>query len=112
MSSVFFGVSVTSLASSIHRLRERLGLSQEGFARALGCPLRSYFRWEKGESEPGATWLWRMLLIAREEGQLDFFMGDLFGSALIEGQRNADSARRKGVFLEPVEPRIPRRGRK
>jgi transcriptional regulator with XRE-family HTH domain len=70
MSSAFLEISTTFLADNISRLRTRLGLSQEGLARKLGCPLRSYQRWEKGESEPGGTWLLKMLRVAADAGPL------------------------------------------
>jgi DNA-binding transcriptional regulator YiaG len=37
------------------RLREAAGLSQEQLAVAVGCALRSLFRWERGEREPAGV---------------------------------------------------------
>lgn len=37
---------------AVRELRDRLGLTQEDFARALGMSVSTVCRWEKGQSKP------------------------------------------------------------
>jgi putative transcriptional regulator len=41
--------------SPLKKLREELGLSQEGFARQIGTSARTISRWETGENIPSFT---------------------------------------------------------
>lgn len=41
--------------SPLKKLREELGLSQEGFARQIGTSARTISRWERGDSVPSFT---------------------------------------------------------
>jgi transcriptional regulator with XRE-family HTH domain len=66
-------ISTTFLAEAILALRHRLGKSQEWMAREIGCPLRSYTRWERGESEPGGTWLIKILRLCPDRESLEHF---------------------------------------
>ncbi len=38
--------------SSIQRLRDQLGMSQYGLAKALGCTPQTIFNWEHGRNVP------------------------------------------------------------
>jgi DNA-binding transcriptional regulator YiaG len=44
-----------SPVSPLKKLREELGLSQEGFARQIGTSARTISRWEAGDSIPTFT---------------------------------------------------------
>lgn len=69
-------------AAAVRRLRERLGLSQEGLARRLGLSVSEVRRWDQGVRPPGASraialgtlaghpdcWVfWQLAGIARED---------------------------------------------
>jgi len=41
-----------SFAEEVKTLRERLGLSQQAFAKALGVSFSTVNRWEMGHTEP------------------------------------------------------------
>jgi transcriptional regulator with XRE-family HTH domain len=53
----------TSLSRAIRRLREALGLTQEGMARRLDCTLSGYIQWEKGRRVPGGEWLLKLMAL-------------------------------------------------
>ena len=40
---------------SIGSIRNQLGVSQNGFAREIGCTPQTIFNWEHGRSTPGYT---------------------------------------------------------
>ena len=44
-------------ADQVRRLRERLGLTQEQFARRIGAGRATVARWELGESKPTGLYL-------------------------------------------------------
>ncbi len=64
---------VKIISDAIKSLRDRLGETQEGMARRLGCPLSSYVRWEKGRSEPGGMWVLAMLSLCPDADCLRAF---------------------------------------
>lgn len=51
---------------NVRALRERLGLTQEEFARRYRFPLRSVQEWEQGRKRPAAGTMTLLLAISRE----------------------------------------------
>ena len=51
---------------SVRALRERLGLTQDEFARRYRFPLRSVQEWEQGRKRPAAGTMTLLLAISRE----------------------------------------------
>ena len=45
------------ISADVRRLRERLGLTQEGFAKRIGAGRATVARWELGESKPTGLYL-------------------------------------------------------
>ncbi|MGB3615516.1 MAG: helix-turn-helix transcriptional regulator [Elainellaceae cyanobacterium] len=67
--------------SPLKRLREELGLSQEGLARSIGTSARTISRWEAGDSVPTFTVVQMKALdeLLRENGRLLSDLPDSFG---------------------------------
>lgn len=63
----------SGLATAIRTLRRRLGETQEGMARLLGCTLSGYIQWEKGRRIPGGDWLLRLMALCPDEETRDLF---------------------------------------
>jgi transcriptional regulator with XRE-family HTH domain len=61
------------LSAPIIRLESRLGLTQEGMARAVGCTLSAYVKWRRGEREPSGRWLARMISLRPDNETLADF---------------------------------------
>ncbi len=55
-------------ADAVRRLRERMGLSQEGFARTLGLSVSEVRRWDQGARAPGPE---RAIQLGRMAGSPD-----------------------------------------
>ncbi len=55
-------------AEAVRRLRERMGLSQEHFARNLGLSISEVRRWDQGSRPPGPS---RAILLGRMAGSPD-----------------------------------------
>lgn len=51
---------------NVRALRERLGLTQEEFARCYRLPLRSVQEWEQGRKRPAAGTMTLLLAISRK----------------------------------------------
>lgn len=60
-------ISTGIFSGAILSLRRRLGETQEGMARRLGCNLRAYQRWERGTNAPRAQWLVKIRLLCPDE---------------------------------------------
>lgn len=54
-------VAARSLGGAIRAVRMALGETQESMARRIGAQLRSYARWEAGESCPRGDWLLKII---------------------------------------------------
>ena len=54
----------------IRSIRDRLGLSQEGFARELGVAYATVNRWEKGHKKPSALALKALERMARKAARM------------------------------------------
>jgi len=63
----------SGLATAIRTLRRRLGETQEGMARLLGCTLSGYIQWEKGRRIPGGEWLLKLMALCPDEEARGFF---------------------------------------
>jgi|Deesub1362A_J573_1020465.scaffolds.fasta_scaffold00385_3 HTH-type transcriptional regulator/antitoxin HipB len=46
-----------NLSQKLKEARLRVGLSQEEVARRVGCSVRTYARWERGETMPQTRYL-------------------------------------------------------
>lgn len=73
MSIVKLRETQPGLATAIRTLRERLGDTQEGMARRLGCTLSGYIQWEKGRRIPGGDWLLRLMALCPDEETRNLF---------------------------------------
>jgi len=60
-------ISTGNFSGAILSLRQRLGKTQEGMARLLGCNLRAYQRWERGTNAPRAQWLVKIQSLCPDE---------------------------------------------
>ena len=58
-------------ADAVKRLREKMGLSQEGFARAIGLSISEVRRWDQGVRPPGAE---RAIVLGRMAGPPDCWL--------------------------------------
>lgn len=58
-------------ADAVKRLRERMGVSQEGFARAIGLSVSEVRRWDQGVRPPGAE---RAIVLGRMAGPPDCWL--------------------------------------
>ncbi len=68
------------LSTAIESLRKRLGETQEGMARRLGCrSVYTYIRWEKGRVEPPATWVIKMMELCPDAATREQFLLDISG---------------------------------
>ena len=63
----------SGLATAIRTLRRKLGETQEGMARRLGCTLSGYIQWEKGRRIPGGDWLLRLMALCPDEEARNLF---------------------------------------
>ena len=63
----------SGLATAIRTLRRRLGETQEGMARLLGCTLSGYIQWEKGRRIPGGDWLLKLMALCPDEETRNLF---------------------------------------
>ncbi len=66
-------ISTDLFVTAITGLRERLGFTQEQMARELGCTLRGYVSWERGERVPSGDWLLKMMRLAPDGETLAAF---------------------------------------
>jgi len=62
-----------SFSEAILALQSRLGQTQEGMARLIGCTLGAYSKWVRGERVPGGEWLIKMLQMCPDENSLAAF---------------------------------------
>lgn len=69
------GISTGIFGGAILALRRRLGETQEGMARRLGCNLRAYQRWERGTNAPRAQWLVKIRALCPDEETRGLFDG-------------------------------------
>jgi hypothetical protein len=58
---------VENIQSAILLLEARLGETQEGMARILGCTLGAYSKWHRGETIPGGQWLIKMIQLCPDD---------------------------------------------
>ncbi len=85
------------ISTAIKALRNKLGQTHGGMARLLGTSLRTYDRWEAGDSIPRGTMLVRILALCPDEETRAHF--DVVGSSASEasGEHPASSPlRRRG----------------
>ena len=94
-------------------LRRRLGLSQDGFARRYGVPLRTLVEWERGRRVPGAATRAYLTVIARDPERVAAVLAGATAAdlaqqtwralrqALDEADRREDAARRGADEPEP-----------
>jgi len=57
------------MAIAFATFRQRIGKSQEGLARELGCSSGTVSRWERGKRTPGGKWFQKLLALWPEEAQ-------------------------------------------
>jgi transcriptional regulator with XRE-family HTH domain len=82
------------ISTAIKALRNKLGQTHGGMARLLGTSLRTYDRWEAGDSIPRGTMLVRILaLCPDEETRALFDVGSSASEA--SGERPASSPLRR-----------------
>lgn len=62
-----------NISSAIQGLQSRLGETQEGMARRIGCTLGAYVKWRRGEREPSGAWLIRMINLCPDDDSLKTF---------------------------------------
>lgn len=53
------------IGQRVKKIRERLGMSREEFAKALGCKADTPYRWEAGQRMPGNKYLHRIAQLGR-----------------------------------------------
>jgi transcriptional regulator with XRE-family HTH domain len=70
-------------ASSLRQLRERLGLTQEELSRRCNIPLRTYQRWESGETMARPT-IPQIKALCRELNIPVEDLPDDFGASVVE----------------------------
>jgi transcriptional regulator with XRE-family HTH domain len=61
------------ISAAIRALRNKLGETQAGMARLLGASLRTYDRWEAGDSIPRANALMKILALCRDNESRSLF---------------------------------------
>lgn len=54
-------------------LQDRLGETQEGMARRIGCTLGAYVKWRRGERQPSAKWLIKIVNVCPDLQSLQDF---------------------------------------
>ncbi len=96
MSSQMFKGSLT-IAGAIRALRQKLGQTQADMARTLGTTLRTYDRWEAGDSIPRGHVLIRMMELCPDPATRSLFR-------IAAGSGHAKLSARR-----PVSPPLPRR---
>lgn len=62
------------IVSALQLLQARLGETQEGMARRLGCTLGAWSKWFRGERTPSGEWLLRILALCPDEETLKNFL--------------------------------------
>ena len=82
------------ISAAIKALRNRLGETHGGMARRLGTPLRTYDRWEAGDTIPRGNRLVKILALCPDDESRSLF--DSVGSAASKasGEHAALSLRR------------------
>lgn len=65
--------SAVNVGTAIRSLRDKIGETQEGMARLLGCTLSGFRKWESGVSLPGGGFLIRMLQMCPDAASLASF---------------------------------------
>jgi transcriptional regulator with XRE-family HTH domain len=60
-------VKTTTISAAISSLQARLGETQEGMARKLGCTLGAYSKWVRGERIPSGDWMLELLQLCPDE---------------------------------------------
>lgn len=66
-------VTAQSLGEAIRAVRLALGETQDSMARRIGAQLRSYARWEAGESCPRGDWLLKIIILCPNPETLSRF---------------------------------------
>ncbi len=109
MSRVKLRETQPGLSTAIRALRERLGETQEGLARRLGCTLSGYIQWEKGRRVPGGDWLLRLMALCPDEETRDFFASQ--GEAVRKQVPAVPSRVRKIIPASSTTPQQRRQAR-
>lgn len=65
------------VVSALQLLQERLGETQEGMARRLGCTLGAWSKWVRGENTPRGIWMLQILALCPDEETHDAFFVDI-----------------------------------
>ncbi len=76
VSTTFFRTAILSLRQKL-TLFEGKKVSQDEMARRIGCPVRSYVRWEMGEVIPSGDWLIKMMRLCPDAPSLAAFGLDI-----------------------------------
>ena len=84
------------ISAAIKTLRNKLGKTQAGMARLLGASLRTYDRWEAGDSVPRGNTLVKILALCRDNETKVLFDAAAGSSSLTVSESNlASSALRR-----------------
>jgi len=74
-------VRIINFSAAILSLQGKLGQTQEGMARKLGCTLGAYSKWVRGENIPSGDWMLRLLALCPDEATRQMFFLEITETA-------------------------------
>jgi transcriptional regulator with XRE-family HTH domain len=80
------------ISVAIKALRNKLGETQAGMARLLGASLRTYDRWEAGDSIPSGNALMKILALCRDNESRSLFAAPAGLSAVTASGKDQTSS--------------------
>jgi transcriptional regulator with XRE-family HTH domain len=83
------------ISAAIKALRFKLGETHGGMARRLGAPLRTYDRWEAGDTIPGGNMLVRILALCPDEETRSLFDAARSSVSKVSGEHQVSSSLRR-----------------
>lgn len=113
------GVKIGIIAA-LQLLQTRLGETQEGMARRLGCTLGAWSKWVRGENSPRGYWMLKILALCPDEETHDAFFVDIreVGGKIPSISRpevpkeQSEAAQPRGMRYEDLPVKIPKARRK
>jgi DNA-binding XRE family transcriptional regulator len=86
-----------SIPAAIQALRARLDETQAGMARLLGVPLRTYYRWEAGDTTPRGNKLVRLIDFCPDDHTRSLFR------AAVESKPSGEGRTPRAMHASPQE---------